>query len=59
MMQKVAIMTRKAGYFTPNKKDPQAMAIFQQMTTQFPKVPSGFVAYGDYYATSASTSGKP
>ncbi len=48
---KVAIMTRKAGYFATEKKDAQAVAIFQQITSQFPKVPSGFVAYGDYLAS--------
>jgi tetratricopeptide (TPR) repeat protein len=49
--QKVAIMVRKAGYFAQEKKDAQAAAIFTQITTQFPKVPAGFVAYGDYLAT--------
>jgi tetratricopeptide (TPR) repeat protein len=49
--QKVAILIRKAGYFVSEKKDAQGMAILQQMTTQFPKVPAGFVAFGDYYAT--------
>jgi tetratricopeptide (TPR) repeat protein len=48
--QKVAIMGRKATYFIREKKDAQGVAIFQQMTTQFPKVPAGFVAYGDYLA---------
>jgi predicted Zn-dependent protease len=48
--EKVSIMTRKAGYFVQEKKDAQAVAIFQQMITQFPKVPAGFVAYGDYLA---------
>jgi len=48
---KVAIMTRKAGYFAQEKKDAQAVAIFQQIVTQFPKVPSGFVVYGDYLAS--------
>jgi len=49
--QKVEIMIHKAGYFIAEKKDPQGVAILQQMTTQFPKVPQGFVAFGDYYAT--------
>ena len=48
--EKVAIMIRKAGYFVQEKKDAQGVAIFQQMTTQFPKVPAGFVAYGGYLA---------
>jgi len=48
--EKVSIMTRKAGYFVQEKKDAQAVAIFQQMVTQFPKVPAGFVAYGDFLA---------
>ncbi len=48
--QKVTIMIRKAGYFVQEKKDPQGLAILQQMTTQFPKIPAGFVALGDYYA---------
>jgi tetratricopeptide (TPR) repeat protein len=49
--EKVAIMTRKAGYFLAEKKDAQGVTILQQMTTQFPKVPAGFVAFGNYYAT--------
>jgi tetratricopeptide (TPR) repeat protein len=49
--EKAAIMVRKAGYFAQEKKDAQAVAIFQQVTTQFPKVPAGFVAYGDYLVT--------
>lgn len=49
--EKVAIMTRKAGYFLAEHKDAQGVAILQQMTTQFPKVPAGFVAFGNYYAT--------
>lgn len=48
--EKVAIMVRKAGYFVAEKKDAQGVAIMQQMVTQFPKVPAGFVAYGDYLA---------
>jgi tetratricopeptide (TPR) repeat protein len=48
--EKVAIMTRKAGYFLAEHKDAQGVAILQQMTTQFPKVPAGFVAFGNYYA---------
>lgn len=48
--EKVALMTRKAGYFIAEKKDAQGIAVLQQMTTQFPKVPSGFVAFGNYYA---------
>lgn len=47
---KVAIMERKAGYFIAEKKDAQGIAVLQQMTTQFPKVPAGFVAFGNYYA---------
>ena len=35
------------------KKDAQGVAILQQMTTQFPKIPAGFVAFGDYYASAA------
>jgi tetratricopeptide (TPR) repeat protein len=49
--EKVVILVRKAGYFVQEKKDAQGVAIFQQITTQFPKVPAGFVAYGDYLAT--------
>jgi tetratricopeptide (TPR) repeat protein len=49
--EKVDIMIRKAAYFIGEKKDPQGIAIFQQIVTQFPKVPSGFVAYGNYYAS--------
>jgi tetratricopeptide (TPR) repeat protein len=48
--EKVAIMVRKAGYFMSEKKDAQGVAILQQATTQFPKVPAGFVAAGNYYA---------
>jgi tetratricopeptide (TPR) repeat protein len=48
--EKVAIMVRKAGYFIQEKKDAQGVAILQQATTQFPKVPAGFVALGNYYA---------
>jgi tetratricopeptide (TPR) repeat protein len=48
--EKAAIMIRKAGYFIQEKKDAQGVAILQQITTQFPKVPAGFVAYGDYEA---------
>jgi tetratricopeptide (TPR) repeat protein len=49
--QKVAIMIRKAGYFVQEKKDSQALPIFQQIVTQFPKVSAGLVAYGDYLAS--------
>jgi tetratricopeptide (TPR) repeat protein len=49
--EKVAIMVRKAAYFVQEKKDAQGVAIFQQVTTQFPKVPAGFDAFGDYYAS--------
>jgi len=47
---KVAILVRKATYFISEKKDAQGGAILQQVTTQYPKVPAGFVAYGDYFA---------
>jgi tetratricopeptide (TPR) repeat protein len=49
--EKVAILIRKAAYFIEEKKDAQGVAIFQQMTQQFPKVANGFAAFGDYYAT--------
>jgi predicted Zn-dependent protease len=49
--QKVAIMVRKASYFIAEKKDPEGIAVLQQITTQFPKVPAGFVAFGNYYAS--------
>ncbi|MBV8198971.1 MAG: tetratricopeptide repeat protein [Candidatus Eremiobacteraeota bacterium] len=49
--QKVAILIRKATYFAQEKKDAQATPIFQQIVNQFPKVPAGFVAYGDYLAS--------
>ena len=49
--QKVAIMIRKAAYFVQEKKDAQAVAIFQQITQTFPKVAAGFAAFGDYYAS--------
>jgi tetratricopeptide (TPR) repeat protein len=44
-------MIRKAAYFVQEKKDAQAVAIFQQITQMFPKVAIGFSAYGDYYAS--------
>ncbi|HEV3092731.1 MAG TPA: tetratricopeptide repeat protein [Candidatus Cybelea sp.] len=49
--EKVAILIRKASYFVSEKKDAQGVAIFQQITQQFPKVPAGFSAFGDYYAS--------
>lgn len=49
--EKVAIMIRKAAYFVQEKKDAQAVAIFQQITQMFPKIATGFAAYGDYYAS--------
>ncbi|MGC2406935.1 MAG: tetratricopeptide repeat protein [Candidatus Cybelea sp.] len=49
--EKVAIMVRKAGYFVAEKKDAQGLAVLQQTTTQFPKIPAGFVALGNYYAS--------
>lgn len=49
--EKVAIMVRKAAYYVNEKNTPQALAVFRQMTTLYPKVASGFVAFGDYYAS--------
>ena len=49
--QKVAVLVRKAGYFVDQKKYAQADAVFQQITTTYPKIAGGFVAYGDYYAS--------
>jgi len=49
--EKVQIMVRKAAYFVDEKKFPQAEAIFTQIATEYPKVPSGFVAAGDYFAS--------
>lgn len=48
--EKVAIMIRKASYFLGEKKETEGVAVLQQVTTQFPKIPAGFVAYGNYYA---------
>ncbi len=48
--EKVAIMVRKASYFVGEKKDAQGVPILQQATTEYPKVPAGFVALGNYYA---------
>jgi tetratricopeptide (TPR) repeat protein len=48
--EKVVIMVRKAGYFIAEKKDTEGIAILQQTTTQYPKIPAGFVALGTYYA---------
>lgn len=49
--EKAAIMIRKASYFVGEKKNAQGEAILVQITTQFPKVPAGFVAYGNYFAS--------
>lgn len=49
--EKVQIMVRKAAYFAGEKKDAQGLAVLQQTTTQFPKIPAGFVALGNYYAS--------
>lgn len=49
--QKVEIMVRKAAYFASEKKYPQAEAIFNQITSQYPKIAAGFDAYGQYFAS--------
>lgn len=49
--EKVAILIRKAAYFVQEKKDAQGVAIFSQIVQQFPKISSGFAAFGDYYAS--------
>jgi tetratricopeptide (TPR) repeat protein len=48
---KAQIMVQKAGYFIKEKKYSEGEAILKQVTTQFPKVAAGFVAYGDYFAS--------
>ena len=48
--EKAQIMVREAGYFVAEKKNAQGEAILTQVITQYPKVPAGFVAYGDFYA---------
>jgi tetratricopeptide (TPR) repeat protein len=49
--EKAVIMERKASYFITEKKFPQGEAILQQVIAQYPKVASGYVAYGTYYAS--------
>jgi tetratricopeptide (TPR) repeat protein len=49
--EKAVILERKASYFITEKKYPQGEAILQQVITQYPKVASGYVAYGTYYAS--------
>lgn len=48
--EKAQIMVRKAGYLINEKKTSEGEAILAQTIAQYPKVSSGFVAYGDYYA---------
>lgn len=48
--EKAQIMVRKATYFITEKKYPQGQAILQQVIAKYPKIPAGFVAYGDYLA---------
>jgi tetratricopeptide (TPR) repeat protein len=48
--EKAQIMVRKAAYFIDEKKYGIGEAILKQITTSFPKVASGYVAYGDYFA---------
>lgn len=49
--QKATILIRKAGYFVGERKNAQGEAILVQVTTLYPKVAAGFVAYGDYLAS--------
>ncbi|MHB8197401.1 MAG: tetratricopeptide repeat protein [Vulcanimicrobiaceae bacterium] len=49
--QRVAILVRKARYFAAEKKTQTARGIFSQIVSQYPKVATGFVAFGDYYAS--------
>jgi len=49
--EKVAILVRKAAYFSGEKKPDQATAVFQQLLAQFPKNAQAHVAYGDYFAS--------
>jgi tetratricopeptide (TPR) repeat protein len=49
--QKVAILTRKAGYYIAEKKNPIAEGILVQTVQQYPKDPLSHVAYGDYLAS--------
>ncbi len=48
---KALIMERKASYFITEKKYPQGEAILVQVITQYPKIASGYVAYGTFYAS--------
>ncbi|HEY3676767.1 MAG TPA: tetratricopeptide repeat protein [Candidatus Tumulicola sp.] len=53
--EKALILERKASYFITEKKYPQGEAILQQVITQYPKIATGFVAYGTYYASQRQT----
>ena len=49
--QKVQIVIRKAAYFVQEKKNSQAESIFLQGIAQYPKIPTIYVAYGDFLAS--------
>jgi tetratricopeptide (TPR) repeat protein len=49
--QKALILERKASYYITEKKLQQGEAILQQVVTDYPKIASGYVAYGTYYAS--------
>jgi tetratricopeptide (TPR) repeat protein len=48
--QKVAIEVRKAQFFSNEHRDAQALAVYQQLLTQYPNVSLTYVAYGAYLA---------
>lgn len=50
--ERVAILIRKASYYTGSKKDDVALQILTQATTTYPKVAAGHVALGEFYAQS-------
>ena len=49
--QKVAIQVRKAQFLSQEHKEDQAVAIYQQLLTQYPNVALTHVAWGSYLAT--------
>lgn len=49
--EKVAILTRKAGYYVQSKKYSQAEAVFTQMIAAYPQIAQAHLGYGDYLAS--------
>lgn len=48
--QKVAIEIEKAEFYSSAHLDPQALAVYQQLMTQYPSVSLVYVGYGAYLA---------